>query len=210
MLAVFFLIDGFFLIELVGGLLTNSLALLSDAGPMFTDVLGIGVAFRLLRESQDASLNVKGACLEVIADLLALVGVVTAAAILLTTGLTRADPIFAIGIGLFILPRAWKLGGKALRVLIQAAPDDIDVASLNTELEALDGVADVHDLHAWTLTSRMDVASVHLGLQPGADSHDTLDQARALLRTGHHIDHATIQVEPDERTACNDRNETNW
>jgi len=285
MVAVFCLIGGFFLVELVGGLLTNSLALLSDAGHMFTDVLGIGmalaaiqaastaradpqrsfgmyrleilaalanaalltavagyviyesirrlaeppevlglpmlivgtlgllvnvVAFLLLRDGKDASLNVKGAYLEVIADLLASVGVVIAAVILLTTGFTRADPIFAIGIGLFILPRAWKLGGKALRVLIQAAPDDIDVAGLNQELAQLDGVADVHDLHVWTLTSGMDVASVHVALQPGADSHDTLDRARALLRTGHGIDHATIQVEPDEHTACDDCGETSW
>jgi cobalt-zinc-cadmium efflux system protein len=285
LLAAFCLIGGFFLVELVGGLLANSLALLADAGHMFTDVIGIGmalaaiqaasthradpqrsfglyrleilaalanavlltglagfilyesirrlaeppevlglpmlivgtlgllvnlVAFWLLRGGKDASLNVQGAYLEVLADLLSSVGVVTAAVILQFTGLTRIDSIFAIGIGLFILPRAWKLGGKALRVLIQAAPADIDVAGMNTELAELDGVAHVHDLHVWTLTSGMEVASVHVRLQPGADSHHTLDQTRALLRTRHGIEHATVQVEPDEHAGCDGCETTGW
>ncbi|MEX2533848.1 MAG: cation diffusion facilitator family transporter [Nitriliruptoraceae bacterium] len=282
LLAVFCLIGGFFLVELVGGVLTNSLALLSDAGHMFTDVLGIGmalaaiqaagtlraapqrsfglyrleilaalanavlltgvsgyviyesirrlneppevlalpmliigtlgllvnvVAFWLLRGGKDASLNIEGAYLEVLADLVASVGVVIAAGVLLLTGFTRADPIFAIAIGVFILPRAWKLGTKALRVLIQAAPAGVDVAGLNTELAELDGIAEVHDLHVWTLTSGMDVASVHVRLQPGADSHRTLDETRQLLRTRYGIEHLTVQVEPDEDGGCE---ETGW
>ncbi len=285
LLAAFGLTGAFFLVEFVGGILTNSLALVSDAGHMFTDVLGMGmalaaihaaaarghdrqrsfglyrleilaalanamllfgvaiyilyeafqrlgdppevagmpmlvvavlglvvnvVAFGLLREGARESLNVEGAYLEVLADILGSVAVIVAAIVLQTTGFALIDPIFGVAIGLFVLPRTWRLARKALRILMQAAPPHVDVSELEGALAGIDGVAGVHDLHVWTLTSGMDVASVHLRLRGGQDSHRVLDDARTLLRDRHAIDHATVQVEPPEHAGCDPCEEMHW
>jgi cobalt-zinc-cadmium efflux system protein len=116
------------------------------------------------------------------------------------------DPIVAAVIAIWIIPRAWKLGGRAIRVLLQVAPEHVDLDSIRRELRALPGVVDVHDLHVWTLTSEMDVASAHVMVGAGADAHGVLDQARSLLLR-HEIAHATIQVEPDDHHGCE---ELNW
>lgn len=185
-----------------------------DAGPMLV-VGGAGLAvnvlvFLLLRAGARESLNVEGAYLEVLADTLGSVGVVVAAIVMQTTGLAWVDPVFGLGIGLFVLPRTWRLGRKALRVLIQAAPPDIDVTALQDQLTGLEGVASAHDLHVWTLTSGMEVGSVHLRLEPGSDNHDVLDRARRLLREKHGIAHATVQVEPADHAGCVDCERTGW
>src|SRR5262249_21287240 len=112
------------------------------------------------------------------------------------------DAIVAVAIGVWILPRAWRLAGSAVRILIQAAPSGLDVGRLQTDLAAVPGVVDVHDLHVWTLTSDMDVASAHLMVSVGTDPHGVLDQARDVLRDVYDIAHATLQVEPDDHTGC--------
>ena len=112
------------------------------------------------------------------------------------TGWAYADPLFAAFMGAFILPRAWMLGGQAIRILTQAAPPGFDIGGLTRELEAIPGVVDVHDLHVWTLTSDMDVVTVHLMVKTETEPHPVLDQARDLLQTRHNISHATLQVEP--------------
>lgn len=178
------------------------------AGPM----LGVAagglvvnlVGFALLRSGAPESLNVEGAYLEVLADLLGSAGVIVAALVLFVTGWSWVDPVVAVGIGLFILPRAWRLGGQALRVLVQAAPPHTDLDELEAELRALDDVVDVHDLHVWTLTSGMEVATAHLMVGAGSDSHGVLDQARVVLRDRYGIDHATLQVEPDVHEGCDE------
>lgn len=275
----FVLIAVFFVVEAIGGLLTNSLSLLSDAAHMLTDLLGLGmalaaihvanrpiqraqhtfglyrleilaalanavllfgvgvyvlveaiqrmrhpeeilglemflialvglavnvIAMLLLRAGSRESLNVRGAYLEVLADLLSSVGVIVAAVIVGLTGWTYADPLIAAAIGVFIFPRTFRLGGQALRILVQAAPPGIDVEEVRAELAALPTVVDVHDLHLWTLTSDMEVASAHLMIAEGADSHAVLDQARAVLAGRYGIDHATLQVEPESHTGCDE------
>lgn len=276
---VFILVGLFFVIELVAGLLTNSLALISDAAHMLTDLVGLGMALAaihvanrptvnrqqtfglyrleilaalanavmlfgigfyvlyegimrlrhpesigsgmmlvvaigglvvnvvsalLLREGASESLNVKGAYLEVVTDLFSSLGVIVAAVIVGLTGWTYADPIIAGLIGLFIFPRTWKLGAQAVRILVQAAPPDIDIDVLLEALMDIDGVVDVHDLHVWTLTSEMEVASAHLMVAEGTDLHRVLDQARDLLRDRYGIDHATLQVEPESHVGCDE------
>ena len=160
------------------------------------------IAFMLLRAGAKESLNVQGAYLEVMSDMLGSVGVIVAAAVWGITGWTWVDPVIGALIGVFILPRAYKLGRTAIRVLVQAAPAHLDVAALQTELAAIAGVVDVHDVHVWTLTSEMDVASAHLMVASGTDTHGVLDQARDLLSDRHGITHATLQVEPDDHDGC--------
>jgi cobalt-zinc-cadmium efflux system protein len=160
------------------------------------------VAFGLLRSGSKESLNVEGAYLEVAADLLGSVGVIVAAVVLQVTGWDWVDPVVGVAVGLFILPRAWRLGREAVRILVQAAPPGTDLEALRRELATIDGVVDVHDLHVWTLTSEMDVASVHIMVRTGVDAHGVLDQARLVLRDGYAIDHATMQVEPDDHRGC--------
>ncbi|MPZ89885.1 MAG: cation diffusion facilitator family transporter [Nitriliruptorales bacterium] len=275
----FGLITVFFVVELVGALLTNSLALLSDAGHMLTDVVGLGMAlaaiqaaarsrrsgqrsyglyrleilaalanagllfavacyvlyeayqrflappevpaipllavataglaanlvvFALLRQGASESLNLRGAYLEVLADLLGSVGVIIAAVVLATTGWPYADPIVAAAIGVFILPRTLRLGREALRILLQAAPPEIPIPAVRDDLAALDGVVDVHDLHVWTLTSSMEVLSAHVMTRVDADAHRVLDQARALLIERYDLGHATLQVEPESHEGCHE------
>jgi cobalt-zinc-cadmium efflux system protein len=140
------------------------------------------------------------------ADAAGSVGVVVAAVVIETTGWSMIDPIVAAVIGLWILPRAWRLAASALRVLLQVAPAHLDLEAIRRELLAMPGVVDVHDLHVWTLTSEMDVASAHVMIGRGIDPHGVLDQARVLLLE-HEIAHATIQVEPDDHAGCA---EINW
>ena len=154
------------------------------------------ISFRLLTAGSKESLNLKGAYLEVLGDLLGSVGVIVAAIVLLTTGWSYADPIIGVGIGLFILPRTFKLTREALRILLEAAPKNIDVDSVREELLALPGVAEVHDLHIWTITSGMESASGHVVVEPGQDYESVLNSVLDVLKNKHHIEHATIQCEP--------------
>ena len=150
----------------------------------------------MLRAGAEESLNVKGAFLEVLADAVGSVGVIVAGIILLTTGWPYADPIIGAGIGLFILPRAWRLGRSALRILLEVAPPEIDVAEIRRRLDALPGVGQVHDLHVWSLTSGLDAASGHLVLVDDASLDSVLSAARALLRDEFGVEHITLQCEP--------------
>ena len=273
----FSLLAAFMVVEFVAGYLSRSLALLSDAGHMLTDVIGLGmalaairlasrgterrhrtfglyrleilaalanaallfgvagyvvveairrigspvevefttmlvvavlgllanlVAFALLREGAKESINVEGAYLEVLADTVGSAGVIVGALVLRLTGWQWVDAVVGVAIGLWILPRTWRLGGQAVRILVQAAPPGVDLDVLEARLAALDGVVDVHDLHVWTLTSDMEVASAHLMIERGTDAHGVLDQARVLLAEGYGITHATLQVEPDDHEGC--------
>lgn len=159
-------------------------------------------SWAILRRGAQDSLNVEAAMMEVLADLWGSVGVVAAAIVVSTTGWTLADPLVGVGIGLFIFPRGWRLAARALRILVQAAPPNLDLQSLRSDLEEIPGVVDVHDLHVWTLTSSMDVASVHLMIPDDCEPHPVLDRARQILQADYGIDHATLQVEPASHVGC--------
>jgi len=177
-------------------------------GPMLVvAILGLVanlIAFALLRSGSKESLNVEGAYLEVLSDLVGSVGVILAAVAIAVTDWAWIDPAVGVAIGVFILPRTWRLGAQAVRILVQAAPPGLDLDALETTLRGLDGVVDVHDLHVWTLTSEMDVASVHLMVCEGTDTHAVLDRARVVMRDEHGIDHATLQIEPDTHKGCDE------
>ena len=203
-----FAVAGYVLVEAALRLIDGDSGV--EAGPML--VVAVGglavnlVVFFMLRAGAQDSLAVRGAYVDAMADAAGSVGVIVAALVIATTGWDPIDPIVAAIIGVWILPRAWRLGGSALRVLLQVAPPHVDLDAIRRDLMGLPGVVDVHDLHVWTLTSEMDVASAHVMVGPDADTHGVLDQARALLLE-HEIAHATIQVEPDDHAGCA---ELNW
>jgi cobalt-zinc-cadmium efflux system protein len=162
------------------------------------------VAFRLLRDGAKESLNVEGAYLEVLSDTLGSVAVIAGAVVLGITGWNWVDPLVAIVIGVFILPRTARLAARAIRVLVQAAPPGTDLDAMERDLAAVAGVVDVHDLHAWTLTSDMEVVSAHLMVGPGTDPHGVLDSARVVLLERYGVAHATLQIEPDDHQGCSE------
>lgn len=132
------------------------------------------------------------------------VGVIIAAVVITLTDWWYADPLIAVVVGLFILPRAYQLGRAALRVLVQAAPVHLDISVVRAAMLGVDGVADVHDLHVWTLTSGMEVASAHLALERDADFAAVLATSQRLLRDRFAVEHATLQAEPAEPANADD------
>lgn len=278
LLIAFGLVGSFFLVELIVGLLSGSLALLSDAGHMAADVVALGAALAatriatrpdrsgrrtygsyraevfasgftvllmlgvavyvavealgrlgetpevaagpmllvgalgllinlislaLLRSGASESLNVKGAYLEVVADAVGSVGVMVAGGLVILTGDAWWDTAVALAISAFVAVRAILLGREVLTVLGQHAPSGIDPEDVADRLGQVDGVADVHDLHLWSLTSGMNVATAHLTTQSDAASGDVLVRAREVLRTDFQVEHATLQVERD-RSECDE------
>ena len=156
------------------------------------------IAFLLLRSGAKESINVRGAYLEVMADMLGSIGVLVSGLLTLLFGWRYADPVIGVAIGLFVLPRAFNLGRHAIRILLQHAPAGVDVDAIGHALETLPGVKESHDLHVWTLTSGMEVASAHLITERGADPTAVLASAQTLLAEKFDLEHATLQVEPAE------------
>jgi cobalt-zinc-cadmium efflux system protein len=155
----------------------------------------------LLRRGQRHSLNVRGAYLEVWGDLLGSVAVLAAAAVIALTGFQAADPIASALIGLLILPRTWGLLREAVDVLLEATPKGVDMVEVRRHLVDTTGVADVHDLHAWTITSGLPVLSAHVVLERGADAGRVLDGLGACLAGHFDIEHSTFQLEQPEHRA---------
>ena len=159
------------------------------------------VSFRLLSAGAKESLNVRGAYLEVVADAIGSVGVIVSGVVILTTGWPYTDAVVALALAAFIVPRALRLGRDAVRILTQAAPASVDVAAVEAELAALPSVTDVHDTHVWTLTSGMDVVSVHL--VSDWDRPATVVRAAQRLLRERGLAHATVQVESaSDGTRC--------
>ncbi len=262
--------------EIVGGLMSGSLALLADAGHMATDAAGIALALgavtlaqrpargrrtfgwqrieilaavangllllvvagyvlveavrrigdppqissglmlvvaavglvvnlgslAVLRRGRDVSLNLRGAYLEVLADALGSVAVIVAAVVILTTGWTPADIVASVAIGCLVVPRAWHLLREALDVLLEAAPRGVDLEQVRSHMKRVDGVLDVHDLHAWTITSGMPVLSAHVvvtdeALEAGHGGR-VLDSLCACLDSHFDVAHCTFQLEAEQ------------
>jgi cobalt-zinc-cadmium efflux system protein len=258
----------FMVAELVGGLLSNSLALLADAGHMFTDVaalalsvfamslarrppsrkrtygyvrfeilaalvngaallviaglivweawerlrepyaidgtimLGVAgagflvnvVGATLLHDHAHDNLNVRGAYLHVIGDLLGSVGALAAGIVILTTGWTPVDAIASIAIALLILVSAWSLVKEAADVLLESAPSHVDMQVILDDLAGIDGLEEVHDVHVWTLTSGFVALSAHGVIDDVTQHTRVLDEVRSRM-AAHGIDHVTFQIE---------------
>lgn len=272
----FGLTAAFLVAEVIGGLLTNSLALLSDAAHMGTDVIALAISLfavrlsrrpadakrtygyarmeaigamvnggllflvagyilyeaagrfrqppevastgmlviasiglmvnlismRLLKAGSGTSLNVKGAYLEVWADMLGSVGVIIGALVIKFTGWTLADPIIAVLIGLWVLPRTWTLLREAGQVLMQGVPAGLELEAVRAMMLSHPGVSQVHDLHAWALGSKEPILTAHVVLvEGGADAEQVRQTLATTLEERFNIHHATLQV---ELTPCGD------
>ena len=273
LLIVLGLVVAYLAVEVVGSLLTNSLALLADAGHMLTDAVGVGLALlaihfaakpatsaksygyyrleilaavanavllfgvaayigyeayqrftdppevqsvpmlaiasvglvinlvsmRLLSAGAQDSLNVRGAYLEVLGDLLGSVAVLVAGLVILLTGWTPVDPIASVAIAVLIVPRTWRLLREAVDVLLQATPKGVDLDEVRAHLLRGEGIVDAHDLHAWTLTSGMHVVSAHVVIEPTANAAEVLDEVCRCLSDDFDMEHSTIQLETADR-----------
>ena len=171
-------------------------------------VLGLGINFlsmRLLSDSSDNSLNARAAYLEVVSDMLASVGVIIAALIMMTTGWYLADPIISSILSLFILWRTWGLLKESIDILMESAPGHVDLTELSNSILKVGGVIAVHDMHVWTITSGLIAMSGHVTIQKGVDSEKVLDQLNELLEHDFSITHTTIQLETESKAQkCND------
>ncbi|WP_425463851.1 cation diffusion facilitator family transporter [Nocardioides aurantiacus] len=177
-----------------------------ETGPMMI-VGGIGlliniISMVLLRGGASESINVKGAYLEVVADAAGSVGVIVAGLLVVLTGEGFWDTVVALAIGAFVAVRAVMLGREVLAILGQHVPAGTDVDDVTTDLCAIDGIASVHDLHIWTLTSGMHVATAHLVADSVEVGPSVLNEARTVLSRDHGIEHATLQVEPSAQPGC--------
>lgn len=159
-----------------------------------------GLSMALLLRGQRESLNVRGAFLEVLSDMLGSAAVVVASLVITFTGFLRADAIASALIGAMILPRTWRLLREAVDVLLEATPRHVDLEEVRRHLLRAPGVRDVHDLHAWTITSGIPVLSAHVvvdqdALADGAGGK-ILDQLGACLGGHFDVEHCTFQLEP--------------
>lgn len=159
------------------------------------------ISLRLLSAGKDKSLNVKGAYLEVWADMLGSVGVIVAALVIRFTGWQWVDPIVAIAIGLWVLPRTWVLLRDSTNILLESAPREMVVADVRKAMLETAGVTGVHDLHVWVTGADQASASAHVVLADGADAEDVRQAVSARLRNDYKLEHITIQT---ERVACQD------
>jgi len=156
-----------------------------------------GITVSLLHGVRDGSLNVRGAYLHVMGDLLASLGTVAAAIVIWFTGWLSADPLASLITTALIVFGAWRLVRESVDVLLEAAPPHIALEKVRTELESIPGVESTHDLHVWTVTSGMVAMSVHAIVRDSGNHQSVLEKAHDLL-TGMGIQHSTIQLECQE------------
>jgi cobalt-zinc-cadmium efflux system protein len=169
-------------------------------GPPLLIVAAVGLAVNLvgvwlLRSGSRESLNVQGAYYEVVSDALGSLGVLLAGILIIVTGWRYADPVVGVGIGLFIVPRTWKLLRQAIDVLLEAAPPHITLADVERAMREVAGVQAVHDLHVWTLTSGRYAMSGHIVVDDLAATDRILPELHARLHERFGLDHTTIQPE---------------
>lgn len=158
---------------------------------LVVNVVGATILFR----SGGGSLNVRAALLHVLADLLGSVGVVIAALLVLGPGWPIADPVAGLVIGALVLLGSWRVLRESLAVLLEAAPEGLDVDEIGRAMAASPGVREVHDLHVWTITSGFPALSAHVLVDHAEDCHARRRELAAMLENDFHLHHTTLQVE---------------
>ncbi|MET3951435.1 cation diffusion facilitator family transporter [Arthrobacter sp. UYEF36] len=158
------------------------------------------VSLLILRGAQKESLNIRGAYLEVLGDLLGSFAVIAAALVIMVTGFQTADTIASIVIALMILPRAWHLLRDVVDVLLEATPKGVEVQMIREHILAVEGVVSVHDIHIWTITSGVPVFSAHVVVEDAAlgarGADQILDKLVSCLGSHFDTEHCTFQLEP--------------
>lgn len=200
--------NGLVLLVVAGYVLVEAVRRIGDppeiGSGLMLGVAAVGLVVNLgclavLQRGRDASLNMRGAYLEVLADALGSVAVMVAAVVIMTTGWTPADIVASAAIGFLVLPRAWHLLREALDVLLEAAPRGVDLDAVRTHILEVDGVLGVHDLHAWTITSGLPVLSAHVVVtdEALAAGHGgrVLDALCVCLGEHFDMEHCTFQLE---------------
>lgn len=174
-------------------------------GPVMLVVAVVGLAVNaaalgVLTGGDPSSLNLRGARLEVLGDLLGSAAVVVAAVVITTTGWRAADPVASVLVAGMVLPRVWWLLRDALDVLLEATPRHVDLAAVRAHARGVEGVVDVHDVHAWTITSGLPVLTAHVVVRDdvlaGGGGGAVLDQLQGCLAEHFDVEHSTFQVEP--------------
>jgi cobalt-zinc-cadmium efflux system protein len=152
------------------------------------------ISARILHSSAESSMNVRGAYLHVLGDLLGSVGVVVAALVIRFTGWLAADPIASLLTTALIVRGAWTLVKESVDILLESTPRHIDAADVRTQLEAIPGVESVHDLHVWAVTPRMVAMSAHAIVRDASQQQHVLEHVHdAMSLFG--ISHVTVQIE---------------
>jgi len=179
-------------------------------GGIMLVVAGLGLvvnllAFYILHGAGGKDLNVRAALLHVLGDLLGSVAAISAAVIILGTGWMPIDPILSVFVALLILRSAWMVVRESTHILLEGTPQDIDIEILQTAIiDAIPCVRDVHHVHVWSLTPEHPLLTLHVNVDPDADTTQVLQRVKQVLQDRFQIHHSTIQVEPahcvDEHT----------
>ncbi len=199
-----FVIGGFILWEAFGRF--RAPEPIATGGMIVVAAVGLvvnAIAMFVLHGGRNDSLNLKGAYLEVFSDFLGSVGVLIGAVLIRLTGALWIDPLIAVLISLWVLPRGWTLLKSAMHVLLEGTPEGIDYRGVSASMLAVPGVCAIHDLHIWSLTSGMPLLTAHVEIDQVAQWNVTLGALRGVLARDHHIDHVTLQLELDGQS-CGD------
>ena len=170
---------------------------------LVTALVGIVVnlmASWLIARADRTSLNVEGAFQHILNDLFAFIATAVAGLVILITGWTRADAIAALIVAALMAKAGWGLIRESWRIFLEAAPRGINVAAIDTDLHAIDGVRDVHDLHVWKVTSGFPALSAHILVDRSHDCHERQHTIASLLEERYGIDHVTLQVDHPSAT----------
>ena len=171
-------------------------------GMILVAVLGLlvnVVAGLILHHGHHHNLNMRGAFVHVVSDAIGSVGAILAGVIMLTTGWYLADPLVSVFIGVLVLYSSWSLVKDSLSVLMQSVPKGIRLDDVRQTIESVHGIAKVHDLHVWAVTSDIYTLSAHAVVENGGDFHEVLNGIEETLKQRFNIEHTTIQLETESR-----------
>ena len=202
-------VNGLSLILIVGWILFEAIRRMIEPpdvlGPMMLAVAAAGlvvnlIAFAVLHSGDQDNLNIRGAALHVAGDLLGSIAAIIAAVVIINTGFMLIDPLLSVVVAMLILRSAWTLVRRSAHVLLEGAPDWLDVDEMQQRLVgALPAVAGIHHVHVWGLTPQHLMLTMHLQLSSDAGSPtDVIRNVKSLLREHYGIDHSTIEVEFDD------------
>ncbi|ADP17404.1 cobalt-zinc-cadmium resistance protein CzcD [Achromobacter xylosoxidans A8] len=177
---------------------------IQSLGMLAVAVVGLVVnliSMRLLASAKDESLNVKGAYLEVWADMLGSIGVIVGAVLIWFTGWRWVDSALAVGIGFMVFPRTWTLLRECVNILLEGVPPGMSLQAVRDAIAGTAGVAAIHDIHLWAVTQSNPMLTGHVVLAPGADGEQVRCAIEARLQEDFDLHHTTLQMEREDRSA---------